>query len=167
MKVTRTGISLTRAIGMATILALVLAFAAVPNGMAKSEEDAQATVTNAEVTVSSFLRNKDFEWFNANLHRVKGILIYPQVLKAGFVLGGSGGTGVLLMRDEKTGTWSQPAFYTLGSVTFGLQIGGEASQVVVMVMSQKGVDSLFTSKFKLGGIPQSLWDRWARERKRT
>jgi len=78
-------------------------------------------------------------------------LIYPQVLKAGFVFGGSGGTGVLVVRDKKTNDWSQPAFYTLGSVTFGLQIGGEAAQVVVMAMSQKAVDSLLTSSLKLGG----------------
>jgi len=79
------------------------------------------------------------------------VVIYPQVLKAGFILGGSGGTGVLLARDSKTGEWSNPAFYTLGSVSFGLQIGGEAAEVVLLVMSQKGVDSLLTSKFKLGG----------------
>ena len=151
MRGTREGISFARAVRVATILAIVLAFVAVPAGMAADKEDAQGIVTKAEVTVSSFLRNKDFAWFNANIHRAKGLLIYPQVLKAGFILGGSGGTGVLLVRDEKTGSWSQPAFYTLGGVSFGLQIGGEAAQVVVMVMSQKGIDSLYTSKFKLGG----------------
>ena len=81
----------------------------------------------------------------------KGVLIYPQVLKAGFIFGGSGGTGVLLGRDGKTGEWSNPAFYTMGSASFGLQIGGESAEVVLLVMSQKGMDSLLTSKFKLGG----------------
>jgi lipid-binding SYLF domain-containing protein len=73
------------------------------------------------------------------------------VLKGGFILGGSGGTGVLVVKDEKTGGWGQPAFYTIGSVTFGLQIGGEASQIVVMAMSQKAIDSLLSSSFKFGG----------------
>jgi len=57
---------------------------------------------------------------------LKEFLIYPQVLKGGFILGGSGGTGVLVVKDEKTGGWGQPAFYTIGSVTFGLQIGGRS-----------------------------------------
>ena len=78
-------------------------------------------------------------------------MIYPQVLKAGFVLGGSGGTGVLLRRDERTGNWSNPGFYTMGAVSFGLQIGGESAEVILLVMTQKGMDSLLTSKFKLGG----------------
>ena len=78
-------------------------------------------------------------------------MIYPQVLKAGFILGGSGGTGVFLVKDPDTGDWSQPAFYTLGSVTFGLQIGGEATQTLILAMTQKAVDSLYTSSLKLGG----------------
>ncbi len=147
-----TGILFARVIGMAMILSFVLALAVVPNGMAADKkEDAQGIVDKAEITLSSLLRNKDFEWFNANIHRAKGLLIYPQVLKAGFILGGSGGSGVLLVKDEKTGVWSQPAFYTVGAVSFGLQIGGESAEVVLMVMSQKGIDSLYTSKFKLGG----------------
>lgn len=151
MSRTRTGVFFARAIGMATVLAIILAFAAVPTGMAAEKEDAQGIVDQADVTVGKFLRNKEYEWFHKNLPRAKGLLIYPQVLKAGFILGGSGGTGVLLVRDEKAGAWSQPGFYTLGAVSFGLQIGGESAEVVVMVMTQKAVDSLATSKVKLGG----------------
>ncbi len=151
MERTQTGFSFGRVIGMVTILAVVLAFAVVPTGMAAEKEDAQGIVDQANVTVGKFLRNKEYVWLHDNLPRAKGLLIYPQVLKAGFFLGGSGGTGVLLVKDEKTGTWSQPGFYTLGAVSFGLQIGGESAEVVVMVMSQKAVDSLATSKVKLGG----------------
>ena len=151
MRGTRTAVSFTRAIGLATIIAVVLAFVAVPTGMAADKEDAQGIVDRANATVGKFLRNKEYVWLHDNLPRAKALLIYPQVLKAGFFLGGSGGTGVLLVRDEKTGAWSQPGFYTIGSVSFGLAIGGEAAEVVVMVMSQKAVDSLATSKVKLGG----------------
>jgi len=66
-------------------------------------------------------------------------------------MGGSGGTGVLLVRDQRTGNWSEPAFYTIGSVTFGLQIGGEAAEVVMLAMSQKAIDSVLSSSVKLGG----------------
>jgi len=147
----RTGRIGIRVFAFATILAAMLLVAAAPGAKAAGEEDAQGIVDKARVTLSSFMRDKDYAWLRENIKKAKGVLIYPQVLKAGFILGGSGGTGVLLARDSKTGEWSDPAFYTLGSVSFGLQIGGEAAEVVLLVMSQKGVDSLLTSKFKLGG----------------
>jgi len=58
---------------------------------------------------------------------------------------------VLLVKDEKTGEWSQPVFYTIGAMSIGLQIGGEVVEMLVMVMSDKGIDSLYASSFKLGG----------------
>ena len=58
---------------------------------------------------------------------------------------------MLVARNEKTGKWSQPAFYTIGSVTFGLQIGGEAAEVIMMARTQRALDSLYSSSFKLGG----------------
>jgi lipid-binding SYLF domain-containing protein len=137
-------------VGIATVLTLVFLGLAAPKAMAADADDAQGIVDNSRVTLGHFLRDSNYEWIQKNLKNAKGVLIYPQVLKAGFFLGGSGGTGILLARDSKTGEWSQPAFYTLGSVSFGLQFGGEASETVVLVMSQKAVDSLFTSSFKLG-----------------
>ena len=151
MKLGRTGRAGIGVFALATFLAAMVLVAAAPGAMAAGEEDAQGIVDKARVTLSGFMRDKDYEWLRANIKKAKGVVIYPQVLKAGFILGGSGGTGVLLARDGKTGEWSNPAFYTLGSVSFGLLIGGEAAEVVLLVMSQKGVDSLLTSKFKLGG----------------
>jgi len=138
-------------VGIVSILALMLLGAAAPAAMATDADDAQGVVDNAKVTFGHFMRDNNYEWLQKNLKTVRGLLIYPQVLKAGFFLGGSGGTGVLLVRDEKSGSWSQPAFYTLGAVSFGLQFGGSASETIVAVMTQKAVDSLLTSKFKLGG----------------
>jgi len=151
MKSGRAGRIGIRVFAFATILAAIFLVAATPRAMAADMEDAQGIVDKARVTLSAFMRDKDYQWLRENIKNAKGVLIYPQVLKAGFILGGSGGTGVLLAKDSKTGEWSNPAFYTLGSVSFGLQIGGEAAEVVVLVMSQKGVDALLTSKFKLGG----------------
>ena len=130
---------------------IAMLLAAMPDAMAADAEDAQAIVDKARIAVGEFLRDDNYKWMRDHLNSAKGVLIYPQVLKAGFILGGSGGTGVLLARDGKTGAWSNPAFYTLGSVSFGLQIGGESAEVVLLVMSQKGMDSLLVSKFKLGG----------------
>ena len=138
------------ALALAGILVLALLITAVMPVSDSMASDAQGIVDKARVTFNDFMHDKNYGWFHAHLKDAKGLLIYPQVLKAGFILGGSGGTGVLVVREGK-GDWSQPAFYTIGSVTFGLQIGGEAAQVMVMAMSQKAIDSLLASSFKLGG----------------
>lgn len=151
MRPVRPGMAGIRVFAVATLIAALFAGVAAPGAVAAEKEDAQGIVDNARVTLSGFLRDKDYDWLRDHIRNAKGVLIYPQVLKGGFIFGGSGGTGVLLTRDVKTGEWSDPAFYTLGSVSFGLQIGGEAAEVILLVMSQKGVDSLLTSKFKLGG----------------
>ena len=151
MEKKRTGSVGNRVFAFATILAALFLVAAAPGAMAAGEEDAQGIVDKARVAFGEFLRDDKYSWMRDHLKDAKGVLIYPQVLKAGYILGGSGGTGVLLSRDGKTGEWSNPAFYTMGSVSFGLQIGGESAEVVLLVMSQKGMDSLLTSNFKLGG----------------
>lgn len=71
-------------------------------------------------------------------------------LKGGFVIGGSGGTGVLLVRGENN-AWSEPAFYTLGAVSVGLLAGGQAAEVVILVNSQTAIERLLTNSIKLGG----------------
>jgi lipid-binding SYLF domain-containing protein len=138
-------------ISMMAILSVILLAAAVLPAGATDADDAQAIVDKARITFSSFARDEHYGYLNDNLKNVKGLLIFPQVLKAGFILGGSGGTGVLVARDPKTGNWSEPAFYTIGAVSFGLQIGGEAAEVIMMIMSQRAVDSLLTTSVKLGG----------------
>jgi lipid-binding SYLF domain-containing protein len=133
------------------MVTVALLIAGVTQARADDKSDAQALVDKARITFQDFMKDKNYEYLHKNLKDVKGLLIYPQVLKAGFILGGSGGTGVLVVRDAKAKDWSQPAFYTLGSVSFGLQIGGEAAEVIVMVMTQKAIDSLYTTSVKFGG----------------
>jgi len=140
------------AVILAAVLVTVGVFMTSAPAIASADStEAQGIIDKARVTFDDFMRDQNYTWLHENLKNAKGLLIFPQVLKAGFVLGGSGGTGVLVLRDEKTCNWSEPAFYTVGSITFGLQIGGEAAEVVMMVMSQKAVDSLLASSFKLGG----------------
>jgi lipid-binding SYLF domain-containing protein len=73
------------------------------------------------------------------LKEARGVRIVPSLLEVGFVLGGSGGSGVLVVQDATGNRWSQPACYTVGSVSFGLPIDGEAAEVVVMVRTQRAV----------------------------
>src|SRR5208283_4825815 len=64
---------------------------------------------------------------------------------------GGEGTGVLSVRNKKTGEWSQPVFYTIGSASFGFVIGAQIAEVVMLAMNQKAVDTLYSSSVKMGG----------------
>jgi lipid-binding SYLF domain-containing protein len=127
-------------------LALVAAWPAVH---AKDADEARRIVERARISFGELVKHKDHASLRTGLKSAKGVLIFPSLVKGGFVVGATGGTGVLLVRGEGNG-WSDPAFYTLGGLSVGLQAGGEASQVVILVTSQKGVDRLLTSSLKLG-----------------
>ncbi len=118
--------------------------------MADDYSDTMALVDQSTILIKSFGEDPNMVWFRDNVQYAKAVFVVPQMLKAGFIFGGSGGSGVLISRNMKTNVWSYPVFYSMGSVSFGLQIGGEVSQVVLMVMSDKGMDSLLTTSFKLG-----------------
>jgi len=137
--------------GFFTVLAVAVffLFLSIP-AFAKDAGEQKALVEKARMTLESFLADDSMDWFRDHLTDARGILIVPQLLKGAFFFGGSGGSGVLIVRDDKTNEWSYPAFFTLGGVSFGLQIGGQASEVVLLVMTQKGVDSLVTTTVKLG-----------------
>jgi lipid-binding SYLF domain-containing protein len=128
----------------------ILAGASVP-ALASDASDAADLAQKAQATIAEFGANKDFPTFSPALAKAKAVLIFPQVLKAGFVLGGSGGSGVLMVRDAKTGGWVGPAFYTMGSASLGFQAGASAAEVVMIINSQKALDSLYSNKVKLGG----------------
>ncbi len=85
------------------------------------------------------------------LAKCKAIAIYPFVINGGFLIAGRYGRGVVLKRDKKTGEWSPLAFSTIAGASGGLQIGIQATDLVLLILNDKGLDSLLTSKFTLGG----------------
>lgn len=117
---------------------------------AAGADDAKRTVDKARIAFDDVVQAKGFGSLRSGLKTAKGVLIFPSILKGGFVVGGSGGTGVLLVRGDG-GAWSEPAFYTLGAVSVGLLAGGQSSEVVILVNSQTGLDRLLTTSVKLGG----------------
>ena len=117
---------------------------------ASGYEKQQALIDRATITFKSFIADPNMTWFRNHLCSAKGILIVPQLLKGAFIFGAEGGTGVLLARDQYTGKWSQPAFYTIGSVSFGLQAGAQSSQIILMIMTDSGLDALLSTSIKLG-----------------
>ena len=77
------------------------------------------------------------------------VAVVPSLLKGGFVFGGEYGRGVATCRGPNG--WSAPAFFRVGGGSFGLQIGGQAVDLVMLIMNQRGMQALLSSKFKLGG----------------
>ncbi|MDD5439119.1 MAG: lipid-binding SYLF domain-containing protein [Candidatus Omnitrophica bacterium] len=84
------------------------------------------------------------------LKNCEGIAIFPSTISGGFVIGGEYGQGILMVRDEKTGAWSSPAVFNLIGGSFGWQIGGQATDVVLLVMNRRSIDGILQGKFKLG-----------------
>ncbi len=119
--------------------------------LSASDVEQENIVDQSRMTLRSFLGDSNMGWFRDHIKDAKGIFIVPQLLKGAFFFGASGGSGVFLVKDEKTGDWSEPAFYTMGAGSFGFQFGAQASEVVLLVMSQRGVESMLFSTFKLGG----------------
>ena len=111
----------------------------------------QLLVDQARIIFKSFMTDKNMAWFREHMHKAKGFLIIPELLQGAWFIGGSGGRGVLVVKDKTTGDWSEPAFYTVGSVTLGIQFGGEKSEIIMMVFTKKGLDRLYSSSFKFGG----------------
>jgi lipid-binding SYLF domain-containing protein len=87
------------------------------------------------------------------MDKARCVVVLPSVLKAAFVVGGSYGRGVMVCRTGKdfSGPWGAPAMYALEGGSFGFQIGGEATDFVILIMNDRGMDSLLHSKVKLGG----------------
>lgn len=131
-------------------LALIAALA-MASAPAKAEyADAVEIVDQSQITMKRILRDQEVGGSVKSLmKRAKAIVVFPQILKGAFLIGGEGGSGVFMAR-QANGAWSYPAFYTMGSVSFGLQIGGQASKAVLLVMTQKGVDSVLNDQVKLG-----------------
>lgn len=129
--------------------AALLAAMPAPRALAATPE-ADKHIVMAEKTFENFLRDPNLYWFHTHLGQARGVLIVPKVVRAGFVFGGSGGRGVLVAR-EQSGRWRGPAFYTLGTASVGFQAGIQVSEVVILAMTQKAVDSLLSSNFRAGG----------------
>jgi lipid-binding SYLF domain-containing protein len=139
----------SRLIVILTIITIIAAIVTPVN--AEEPVKQQLLVDQARITFKSFMIDKNMAWFREHMNKAKGFLIIPDLLQGAWFIGGSGGRGVLVVKNNTTGDWSQPAFYTIGSLSFGIQFGGEKSEIIMMVFTQKGLDRLYSSSFKFGG----------------
>lgn len=111
----------------------------------------QQIVDKAKLTVEAFAADPSLKQPLHDLGpEARALFIVPSFMRGAFVFGGAGGSGVLLVRDEKSGTWGQPVYYNIGSASFGLQVGGDVSEIVLVVRTNKGLEEFYRNDFKLG-----------------
>jgi SH3 domain-containing YSC84-like protein 1 len=112
---------------------------------------AETLIENARWTIETFKARSDkpMHLFAGMLAEAHGVVVLPGVYKAGFLLGAEGGNGVLVAR-RPSGEWGYPAFYTMGAGSFGLQAGGQVSEVVLIIRNPGAVSALIEHQGKLG-----------------
>jgi lipid-binding SYLF domain-containing protein len=116
---------------------------------ALAQGDEQTLVDRSTLAVQEMANQTLSQDPRRALSHARAVMICPRVFKAGFILGGEGGACVLLARAGN-GTWSYPAFYGMGSGSVGFQIGIQDAQFVMMIMTEKGLNAILNSQFKLG-----------------
>ncbi|KFN43835.1 hypothetical protein N789_07770 [Arenimonas oryziterrae DSM 21050 = YC6267] len=131
----------------ALTLGLLLTTLALP-AFAGQKEDERAA--NATRVLAEILRIPEDSIPSKLLVEAQAIAVIPDVVKAGFVVGGRGGKGLIAVRGED-GTWSNPSFIRLGGGSIGFQAGVQSADVILVFKTKRGVDSIVNGKFTLGG----------------
>jgi lipid-binding SYLF domain-containing protein len=117
---------------------------------AETAEGQQELVDRATLAAQEVLSGKEGHDARALLPRARAVMICPRVFRAGFLFAGEGGGCVLLARGGQ-GTWSSPAFYSIGSGSVGLQAGVQDAEVMMLILTDNGLRSVLDNQFKVGG----------------
>jgi lipid-binding SYLF domain-containing protein len=112
--------------------------------------DARHVLEKAALTVETVrAAQKSSTTMDNLLRRAKGVMVIPAYYKAGFILGGGYGDGVLLQRQSEA-AFGDPAFYRMTSGSIGLQAGMQSAEIVFMILTDKGLEAMLNDEFKLG-----------------
>lgn len=127
-------------------LGLVLA---APAAGASDKLEADLKVQQARIAFLKFMDSPDAGTPRWLLKRCRGVALFPGMIKAGFIVGGNYGSGVILSR-KPDGSWSGPAFFEMGGASLGLQIGASSTDVFMVIMTEVGMKALLKNQVKLG-----------------
>ncbi|GAC1478486.1 MAG: hypothetical protein NVS2B11_02050 [Acetobacteraceae bacterium] len=117
--------------------------------VAHAQSEQQELVDRSTLAAQNMLNERDGKDAQYVLKRARATMICPQIFRAGFLLGGQGGSCVLVARDG-AGSWSAPAFYGMGGGSIGFQAGVQDAEVMLLIMSDKGLSAVMDNQFKLG-----------------
>lgn len=118
--------------------------------LAQDEAKPDIIVEKSRIVVQEMMLSQDKEVPLDLIRKSSGLAIIPDMIKGGFVVGGSYGKGVVFAHKEG-GEWAGPAFIHIGAGSFGLQIGVQSTDLILVIVGQKTMDSFLKAKFKLGG----------------
>lgn len=136
-------------VGVGILLALGI-LGGWQSAWANDADDARELVERSRYTLERFQQDTAMDGFRALMRdRARAVLVLPQVIRIGFIAGGSGGSGVLMARSPQ-GEWFGPAFYTLYQMSLGLLAGAEATEIVILALTEKGLTALLTTTMKWG-----------------
>lgn len=133
---------------VAAVAALCVVALHPVNSRAQKDDDEATRVRDGAAVFGEIMSAEDKAIPNAILGKAAGIAIFPNTVKAGFVFGGVRGRGLLSARGPNG--WSSPAFVTLTGGSFGLQIGGQATDIILVINDQRGLENLVSNQFKIG-----------------
>jgi lipid-binding SYLF domain-containing protein len=134
---------------MTCVALLLCAVMAAGTGAQEKEDDEAKRVADATLVFKEIMDAGDSAIPSAILDKAEGIAVFPSTIKAGLLVGGQRGRGILSVRGE-SGTWSAPAFLTLTGGSVGLQIGAQATDLVLVIMNRRGLENLVRNQFKVG-----------------
>ncbi len=138
---------------MKKIACLSLGFLLVLPMMANAQDKEEDRVKESGDVLRDILESPDKGIPHDLVHKSECVVVYPSVKKAAFVVGGSYGRGVMTCRtgEDFSGPWSAPTMMALEGASFGFQIGGQATDFILLIMNEKGAKSVLNSKVKIGG----------------
>ncbi|MBV9928303.1 MAG: lipid-binding SYLF domain-containing protein [Acidobacteria bacterium] len=120
-----------------------------PNASPKQQKDAAKKTESASNAFEETMGAADRSIPRELLDRAEAVAVFPGMLKAGFVVGGRGGSGVISRRV--TGGWSAPAFFKLAGASIGPQIGASKTDLILLFMNQDALKGLLEDKLEIGG----------------
>jgi lipid-binding SYLF domain-containing protein len=133
------------------ILLCVMATGSDITVRASAGKDEVKRVGAATTVLNEMMSARDQAIPGVILEKAEAIAIFPGVKKAGFVVGGQWGRGIISVRDAVTRQWSSPAFLTMTGGSVGAQIGGTEIDVILVIMNRSGVEHLLANQVKVGG----------------
>jgi lipid-binding SYLF domain-containing protein len=120
-----------------------------PNASPKQQKEASKKAESASKVFEQVMGAPDRSIPRELLDRAEAVAVFPGMLKAGFVVGGRGGSGVISRRV--TGGWSAPAFFKMGGASLGLQIGAAKTDLILLFMNDDALKGLLEDKLEMGG----------------
>jgi len=136
---------------MKKLLPFVVAFALIAPSLSADDKKENSRLENCGLVVQEIMDIPD-DIPQDLIDKADCVIVYPSVVKAAFIFGGSYGRGAMTCRtgEQFNGPWSAPTMMALEGGSFGFQIGGQATDFVLLVMNSRGAKAILTNKVKLG-----------------